>query len=152
LYQRLGRISLVFTNADFSCWTSLEGSWKMQTDWRSGGKSVFPTRNRVFATSRCVPTLCRSKLRQRPSGSGVEAEAAGKSGALAPPPPLAIAVRYSLSSLSISSIVGSVPFNFSGRAAASWYSEIPIGLETSRSAYSATNRSRVLQRIRPMLG
>src|SRR5580658_6913533 len=35
---------------------------------------------------------------------------------------------YSLSSLSISSIVGSVPFNFSGRAAASWYSEIPIGL------------------------
>ena len=47
-------------------------------------------------------------------------------------------------SLSNSSIVGRLPFNFSGRLSASRYSDIPMGLLMSRSAYSAMKRSRVL--------
>src|ERR1035437_7032739 len=100
-----------------------------------------------------VPIKAQAEaFRQRHLRLRLRDHAAVKAVLSAAPPTLPIAVRYSLSSLSISSIVGSVPFNFSGRAAASWYSEIPIGLETSRNAYSATKRSRVLQRIRPMLG
>jgi hypothetical protein len=50
-------------------------------------------------------------------------------------------------SLSNSSMVGRLPFNFSGRLSASRYSDMPMGLLISRSAYSATKRSRVLHRM-----
>jgi hypothetical protein len=42
------------------------------------------------------------------------------------------------------------PFKFSGIAAASRASDIPMGFERSRSAYSATNQSRVLQTNSPL--
>jgi nicotinamidase-related amidase len=55
-------------------------------------------------------------------------------------------------SLSNSSIVGRLLFNFSGRLSASRYSDMPMGLLMSRKVYSAMKRSRVLHRIIPMLG
>src|SRR6202011_1860357 len=50
-------------------------------------------------------------------------------------------------SLSSSSMEGMLPRNFSGKLSASRYSEMPMGLLMSRTAYSATNHSLVLQRM-----
>ena len=57
-------------------------------------------------------------------------------------------------SASISSMLGKLPFNDSGSDWTSLvcHSATPIGLAMSRKAYSAMTRSRVLQRISPIVG
>ena len=58
------------------------------------------------------------------------------------------------SSASISSMLGKLPCNGSGSDLTSLvcHSATPIGLAMSRRAYSAMTRSRVLQRISPIVG
>ncbi|ACF44328.1 hypothetical protein Ppha_2122 [Pelodictyon phaeoclathratiforme BU-1] len=58
---------------------------------------------------------------------------------------------FQLISFSISSILGKLPFRFSGSERVSSYSETPMGLRISLRAYSANTLSLLSQSIKPMV-